>query len=214
MKLYDYFRSSACYRVRIGLQLKGLDYDAVSVHLVRDGGEQLKPDYREINPTGLVPVLKDGGATLTQSMAILEYLDETHTTSPLLPADAAGRARVRSLALMIACDIHPLDNLRVLRYLVKQAGLTEDAKNAWYAHWVQEGFTALEAHLAASADTGRFCHGDTPTLADCFLVPQVFNAVRFCIDITPYPTIARIDEACRALPAFQAAHPSQQPDAE
>ena len=214
MKLYDYFRSSACYRVRIGLQLKGLDYDAVSVHLVRDGGEQLKPDYREINPTGLVPVLKDGGATLTQSMAILEYLDETHTTSPLLPADAAGRARVRSLALMIACDIHPLDNLRVLRYLVKQAGLTEDAKNAWYAHWVQEGFTALEAHLAASADTGRFCHGDTPTLADCFLVPQVFNAVRFGIDITPYPTIARIDEACRALPAFQAAHPSQQPDAE
>lgn len=214
MKLYDYFRSSACYRVRIGLQLKGLDYDAVSVHLVRDGGEQLKPGYREINPTGLVPVLKDGGATITQSMAILEYLDETHTTSPLLPADAAGRARVRSLALMIACDIHPLDNLRVLRYLVKQAGLTEDAKNAWYAHWVQEGFTALEAHLAASADTGRFCHGDTPTLADCFLVPQVFNAVRFGIDITPYPTIARIDEACRALPAFQAAHPSQQPDAE
>ena len=214
MKLYDYFRSSASYRVRIGLQLKGLAYDAVSVHLVRDGGEQLKPGYRAINPTGLVPVLKDGDATITQSMAILEYLDETHAASPLMPANALGRARVRSLALMIACDIHPLNNLRVLRYLVKDAGLTEDAKNAWYVHWVQEGLAALEAHLAASDDTGRFCHGETPTLADCFLVPQVFNAVRFGMDITPYPTIVRIDEACRALPAFQAAHPSQQPGAE
>ncbi len=214
MKLYDYFRSSASYRVRIGLHLKGLAYESVPVHLVRDGGEQLKADYRAVNPSALVPSLHDDGATITQSLAILEYLDEMHPIAPLLPRDALGRARVRSLALTIACDIHPLNNLRVLKYLVKQAGLTEEAKNAWYVHWVQEGFAALEAHLAGSPDTGRFCHGDTPTLADCLLVPQVFNAVRFNIDMTPYPAIMRIDAACRALPAFMAAHPSQQADAE
>ena len=214
MKLYDYFRSSAAYRVRIGLRLKGLEYESVSVHLIRDGGEQLQDGYRAINPSALVPALAVDGATITQSLAILEYLDEMHPLAPLLPRDAQGRARVRSLALMIACDIHPLNNLRVLRYLVKEAGLSEDAKNAWYVHWVQEGFAALEAHLAGSSDTGRFCHGDTPTLADCVLVPQVFNAVRFNIDLAPYPTIARIDAACRALPAFVAAHPSQQSDAE
>jgi maleylpyruvate isomerase len=214
MKLYDYFRSSASYRVRIGLKLKGLEYTSVPVHLLRDGGEQLKEDYRAINPSAAVPALVDGDATITQSLAILEYLDEVHPMVPLLPRDALGRARVRSLALAIACDIHPVNNLRILRYLVKQAGLTEDAKNAWYVHWVQEGFAALEAHLAGSADTGRFCHGDTPTLADCFLVPQVFNAARFNIDMTPYPTVARIDAACRELPAFVAAHPSAQPDAE
>lgn len=214
MKLYDYFRSSAAYRVRIGLRLKGLEYESVPVHLIRDGGEQLQDAYRAINPSALVPALAVDGATITQSLAILEYLDEMHPLAPLLPRDAQGRARVRSLALMIACDIHPLNNLRVLRYLVKEAGLSEDAKNAWYVHWVQEGFAALEAHLAGSSDTGRFCHGDTPTLADCVLVPQVFNAVRFNIDLAPYPTIARIDAACRALPAFVAAHPSQQSDAE
>ncbi len=214
MKLYDYFRSSAAYRVRIGLKMKGLDYESIPVHLVKDGGEQLKAPYRAINPSGLVPSLQDNGATITQSLAILEYLDEVHPVAPLLPRDALGRARVRSLALAIACDIHPVNNLRVLRYLVKQAGLDEDAKNAWYVHWVQEGFSALEAQLAESGDTGRFCHGDTPTLADIVLVPQVFNAVRFNIDMAPYPTIARIDAACRALPAFAAAHPSQQADAE
>lgn len=214
MKLYDYFRSSAAYRVRIGLRLKGLEYESVPVHLIRGGGEQLQDAYRAINPSALVPALSEDGATITQSLAILEYLDEMHPIGPLLPRDAQGRARVRSLALMIACDIHPLNNLRVLRYLVKEAGLSEDAKNAWYVHWVQEGFAALEAHLAGSSDTGRFCHGDTPTLADCVLVPQVFNAVRFNIDLAPYPTIARIDAACRALPAFVAAHPSQQSDAE
>ena len=214
MKLYDYFRSSASYRVRIGLNLKGLEYESVPVHLVRDGGEQLKADYRAVNPSALVPSLQDDGATITQSLAILEYLDEMHPLVPLLPRDALGRARVRALALSIACDIHPLNNLRILKYLVKQAGLTEEAKNAWYVHWVQEGFAALEAHLAGSPDTGRFCHGDAPTLADCLLVPQVFNAVRFNIDMTPYPTIARIDATCRELPAFIAAHPSQQRDAE
>lgn len=214
MKLYDYFRSSASYRVRIGLKLKGLDYESVPVHLVRGGGEQLKAEYRAVNPSALVPSLQDDGATITQSLAILEYLDEMHPVMPLMPRDALGRARVRSLALAIACDIHPINNLRVLRYLVKEAGLSEEAKNAWYVHWVQEGFAALESTLANSPDTGRFCHGDTPTIADCLLVPQVFNAVRFNIDMTPYPTIARIDAVCRELPAFVAAHPSRQPDAE
>jgi maleylacetoacetate isomerase len=214
MKLYDYFRSSAAYRVRIGLHLKGLDYESIPVHLVRDGGEQLKPEYRAINPSALIPALQDDGATITQSLAILEYLDEAHPLMPLMPKDALGRARVRSLALAIACDIHPLNNLRVLRYLVKEAGLAEEAKTAWYVHWVREGFAALEAQLAASPATGRFCHGDTPTIADIVLVPQVFNASRFNIDMSAYPTIARIDEACRTLPAFEAAHPSRQPDAE
>ena len=214
MKLYDYFRSSASYRVRIALNLKGLPYEAVPVHLVRDGGEQLKADYRAINPSALVPALQDGDAVITQSLAILEYLDETHPMAPLLPRDALGRARVRSLSLMIACDIHPLDNLRVLRYLVKQAGLSDEAKNAWYVHWVQEGFTALEALLARSPDTGRFCHGDAPTMADCLLVPQVFNASRFGIDLAPYPTIVRIDAACQQISAFAEAHPTRQSDAE
>ena len=214
MKLYDYFRSSAAYRVRIGLNLKGLAYESLPVHLLRGGGEQLQPAYRAVNPSALVPALQAGEATITQSLAILEYLDEIHPLMPLMPRDALGRARVRSLALAIACEIHPLNNLRVLRYLVKQAGLTEEAKNAWYVHWVQEGFAALEAQLSASADTGRFCHGDTPTIADCVLVPQVFNAVRFNLDMAAYPTIARIDAACCELPAFEAAHPSRQPDAE
>ncbi len=214
MKLYDYFRSSAAYRVRIGLNLKGLDYEAIPVHLVRDGGEHLRSEYRAINPSAAVPALADGDAVITQSLAILEYLDEMHPLAPLLPRDALGRARVRSLALLVACDIHPLNNLRVLRYLVKQGGLDEDAKNAWYVHWVREGFAALEAHLAGSSDTGRFCHGDSPTIADCLLVPQVFNATRFKVDMTPYPTIARIDALCQTVPAFAAAHPARQADAE
>ena len=214
MKLYDYFRSSAAYRVRIGLHLKGLPYDSIPVHLVRDGGEQLKSKYRAVNPSALVPALQDGAAVITQSLAILEYLDAIHPTAPLMPRDALGRARVRALALTIACDIHPLNNLRVLRYLVKEGGLTDDAKSAWYVHWVQEGFGALEVLLAASGDMGRFCHGDTPTIADCMLVPQVFNASRFGIDLTEYPTIVRIDAACQAVPAFAAAHPSRQRDAE
>jgi maleylpyruvate isomerase len=214
MKLYDYFRSSAAYRVRIGLKLKGLDYESLPVHLLRDGGQQLTAEYRSVNPSAAVPTLQDDGATLTQSLAILEYLEEMHPLVPLMPRDALGRARVRQLALIVACDIHPINNLRILRYLVKQVGLTEEAKNAWYVHWVQEGFAALEAHLAGSTATGRFCHGDEPTIADCFLVPQVFNASRFNIDMAPYPTIARIDAACRELPAFIAAHPSAQPDAE
>ncbi len=214
MKLYTYFRSSAAYRVRIALNLKGVGYEAVPVHLLRNGGEQLAPEYLAINPSGLVPSLQDKGTTLTQSIAILEYLEEVHPQVALLPRDALGRARVRSLALMVACDIHPLTNLRVLRHLVHQVGLPEEAKTEWYVHWLREGMAAIEAHLANSPDTGRFCHGDTPTMADCCLVPQVFNARRFNVDLAPYPTIARIDAMCAALPAFAEAHPSRQPDAE
>jgi maleylpyruvate isomerase len=214
MKLYTYFRSSAAYRVRIALNLKGLPYEAVPVHLLRHGGEQQTADYRAINPSGLVPALREDGETLTQSIAIIEYLEETHPAVPLLPPDPLGRARVRELAQVIACDIHPLNNLRVLRYLVRTLGVSDEAKNEWYRHWVIEGFAALEAHLARSAGTGAFCHGDAPTLADCVLVPQVFNAQRFGIDLAAYPNIARIDASCASLPAFAAAHPSQQADAE
>lgn len=214
MKLYTYFRSSAAYRVRIALELKGLAYEAVPVHLLKDGGLQRQDAYRAINPSALVPALQDEDRILTQSLAIIEYLDETHPQPALMPADAAGRARVRSLALMVACDIHPLGNLRVLKYLKHDLGVSEDAKMAWLHHWIGEGLQALEAHLARARETGRFCHGEQPTLADCCLVPQVFNALRFNIDLARYPTIARIDAACRELPAFIAASPSEQPDAE
>jgi maleylpyruvate isomerase len=214
MKLYTYFRSSAAYRVRIALNLKSLPYEAVPVHLVKHGGEQLTATYRAINPSALVPSLQDDGATITQSMAILEYLEETHPAVPLLPSTPLARARVRELAQMVACDIHPVNNLRILRYLVRTLGIGDEAKNEWYRHWVQEGFGALEAQLARDPAPGRFCHGDTPTIADCFLVPQVYNASRFDIDMAPYPRIAAIDAACAQLPAFQAAHPAQQPDIE
>ena len=213
MRLYTYFRSSAAYRVRIALGLKGLAYEAVPVHLLRHGGEQRQAPYLAINPAGLVPALDDDGL-LTQSMAIIEYLDETHPQVPLLPADARGRARVRALAQMVACDIHPIGNLRVLRYLAHTLGVADDARQAWSQHWIAEGFAAIEALLASSPDTGRFCHGDTPTLADCCLVPQVFNARRFGVDLTAYPTIAAIDAACAALDAFAAAHPANQADAD
>ncbi|NML59577.1 maleylacetoacetate isomerase [Massilia sp. RP-1-19] len=215
MKLYTYFRSSAAYRVRIALNLKGLAYEAVPVHLLRSGGEQLQPAYRAVNPAAMIPSLEiDDGATLTQSMAIIEYLDETHPAVPLMPADPLGRARVRALALTVACDIHPLGNLRVLKYLVHELTVDDEAKAAWSRHWISEGFTALEAMLAGSPATGRFCHGDTPTLADCCLVPQVFNALRFEVDMTRFPTIARIHAACGERAGFAAAHPSKQPDAE
>lgn len=214
MKLYSYFRSSAAYRVRIALNLKGLAYEAIPVHLLKDGGEQLSAKYRQINPSGLVPALQDERGTLTQSMAILEYLEETHPEVPLLPPDPLGRARVRELCQIVACDIHPLNNLRVLRYLVRTFGISEEAKNDWYRHWVSDGLAALEGHLARDPGAADFCHGETPTLADCFLVPQVFNAQRFNIDLAPYPNVARINANCVQLPAFAHAHPSQQPDAE
>lgn len=214
MKLYTYFRSSAAYRVRIALKLKGLDYEAVPVHLLKDGGEQLSANYRKINPSALVPALQDERGTLTQSMAILEYLEETHPDVPLLPPDPLGRARVRELCQIVACDIHPLNNLRVLRYLVHTLNISEEAKTEWYRHWVRDGLAALEGHLARDPGAADFCHGETPTLADCFLVPQVFNAQRFNIDLSPYPNVARINANCTQLPAFAHAHPSQQPDAE
>jgi maleylpyruvate isomerase len=214
MKLYTYFRSSAAYRVRIALNLKGLNYDAVPVHLLKDGGQQRQEEYRQINPSGLVPAFQDDRITLTQSMAIIEYLDERFPAVPLMPHDLAGRARVRELASIIACDIHPLNNLRVLRHLVHELKLDEEQKNAWIRHWIREGLASLEAHLARDPAAGPFCHGGAPTMADCFLVPQVFNAQRFEIDIAAYPNINRIYGLCIDLPAFVAAHPSKQPDAE
>ena len=214
MRLYTYFRSSAAYRVRIALNLKELDYDAIPVHLLRDGGEQLQEEYRAINPSGLVPSFQDDFITLTQSMAILEYLEDEFPKIPLLPKDAAGRARVRELAQIVACDIHPVNNLRVLRYLVKDMGLSEEVKTEWYRHWLVNGLDVLEKHLARDPSAGPLCHGYNPTIADCFLVPQVFNALRHGIDMAPYPNIRRINEACATLPAFVAAHPSKQPDAE
>jgi maleylpyruvate isomerase len=214
LQLYTYFRSSAAYRVRIALHLKGLAYQSMPVHLLRDGGEQLRDDYRALNPAALVPTLKDGDLVLTQSLAILEYLEETRPEVPLLPADAVSRARVRALALTIACDIHPVNNLRVLKYLSDTLEVDGEARVAWYRHWIELGLGTLEQLLTAAAGTGRFCHGDAPGLADCCLVPQVFNANRFQVDMAPYPTVQRIAEECARLDAFIAAHPDQQPDAE
>ncbi|WP_010626133.1 maleylacetoacetate isomerase [Halomonas sp. KM-1] len=211
-KLYGYFRSSAAYRVRIALNLKGLDYAQVPVNLVK--GEQRDEANLARNPQGLVPILEtDEGVQLSQSLAICEYLEERHPEPALLPADPEGRARVRSLAQLVACEIHPLNNLKVLKYLVHELKLDEAAKLAWYRHWIAEGFTALEARLAGEPATGEFCHGDSPTLADLCLVPQVFNAERFECDLSAYPTIYRIAERCRAMEAFAKAAPGAQPDA-
>ncbi len=214
MKLFGFFRSSASYRVRIALNLKGLDCDFESVHLRRGGGEQYQPGFLDVNPQALVPALVDDEAVLTQSLAIIEYLDETHPEPPLLPDTAVARARVRAVAQAIACDIHPLNNLRVLQYLVKDLGHGADERDRWYRHWVEKGFAALEVALASHPATGRFCHGDQAGLADCFLVPQVYNAERFDVDISAFPTIDRINTACLALPAFEKATPENQPDAE
>ncbi|MRW85719.1 maleylacetoacetate isomerase [Pseudoduganella sp. FT26W] len=214
MKLYTYFRSSAAYRVRIALNLKGIGYDAVPVHLLRNGGEQLSDAYRAVNPAMLLPALEDDGNVIGQSLAIIEYLEETQPQAPLLPADPASRARVRALALTVAADTHPLGNLRVLKYLTGELKVTDDVKLAWQQHWLRTGLSALEALLAGDPRSGRYSHGDTPTLADCCLVPQVFSALRFGVDMAPYPTVMRIHAACAELPAFQQAHPAQQPDAE
>jgi len=213
MKLYGYFRSSAAFRVRIGLALKGLAYDNAFIHLRK--GEQARPDYLGLNPQGLVPSLQDGPHMLTQSLAILEYLEETHPQPPFLPAAPPDRARVRAIAQAIACDIHPLNNLRVLLYLDKPLGQPPGAREEWQRHWIAAGFAAIEAMLA-DRRTGRFCHGDAPGLADICLVPQVFNARRPGVDtpLAPYPRLMRIFEACMALPAFAGADPAKQPDAE
>ncbi|HZQ63444.1 MAG TPA: maleylacetoacetate isomerase [Casimicrobiaceae bacterium] len=213
MKLYDYFRSSAAYRVRIALALKGVEVEREFVHLRRN--VQRSEQYLSVNPQGLVPALvTDEGFVLTQSLAIVDWLDEAFPQPPLLPPDPAARARVRAIALSIACDIHPLDNLRVLRYLTGTLGLSDAQRDGWYRYWIDVGFEPLERQLATDRATGRFCHGDVPTLADVCLVPQLANARRMNIDLAPYPTLTRIGEACNELPAFAAAAPERQPDAE
>ncbi|MGA7780320.1 MAG: maleylacetoacetate isomerase [Paraburkholderia sp.] len=214
MKLYSYFRSSAAYRVRIALNLKNLPYEYAPVHLLRDGGEQLKPAYRRLNPDAILPTLVDDGHVLQQSLAIIEYLEETHPEPPLLPKAPADRAYVRSVALQVACEIHPVNNLRVLKYLKHTLGVADEAKDAWYRHWIESGFTTLEEHLAGDSRTGAFCFGDTPTMADVCLVPQVFNAQRFKIDVTRFPTIQRIHDQASQLDAFARAAPGVQPDTE
>jgi maleylacetoacetate isomerase len=212
MKLYGYFRSSAAFRVRIALNLKRLDYESAFIHLRR--GDQRQPGFLEVNPQGLVPALEIDGQMLIQSLPIIEYLDERHPEPPLLPGDAAGRARVRALAAIVACDIHPINNLRVLRYLQRPLGHDEAAISTWYNHWIDIGFGAFEELLVSDPHTGVFCHGDVPGLADIALVPQVFNAGRYSLDLAPYPTIVRIYESCMKLEAFAAARPERQADQE
>ena len=210
--LHGYFRSSAAYRTRIALNLKGIAYDQRSYHLRK--GEQYGAAFLKLNPVGLVPVLEIDGGLIAQSVAIIEYLDETHPQPALLPREPLQRARVRALALSIACDIHPINNTRVVGYLEKQLGLDQAARDTWTRHWIDTGFRALEQQLSTSKDTGKFCHGDRPGLADICLVPQVANAGRVNTDMKPYPTINRIVAACLALPEFQKAQPQNQPDAE
>ncbi|MDE2613972.1 MAG: maleylacetoacetate isomerase [Burkholderiales bacterium] len=210
MQLYNYWRSSASYRVRIALALKGLAYEYTPVHLAKN--EQQRADYAALSSTRLVPLLRDGEHLVGQSLAIVEYLDETHPEPPLLPRDAAGRARVRALAYDVACEIHPLNNLRVLRYLVHELKVSEDDKNRWYRHWVETGLEAVERELAAAPAT--YCHGERPTLADCALVPQIFNARRFDCRTDQLPHVMRVFDACMRLDAFERTRPEACPDAE
>jgi maleylacetoacetate isomerase/maleylpyruvate isomerase len=211
MKLYTYFRSSAAFRVRIALNLKGLAYETTFVHLAK--GEHRGPVYGAVNPQALLPTLEDGGHLLTQSLAILEYLEETHPAPPLLPKDPYERARVRSLAMLVACEIHPVNNLRVLQHLKRALGQNEEQVNTWYRHWIADGLSKLEADLMRPG-TGTYSHGNLPTIADCCLVPQVFNAQRYQCDTTAYPTVMRVFAACIRLEAFDRAQPANQPDAE
>ena len=213
MKLYSYWRSSAAYRVRIALNLKDLEYDLIPTHLIRGGGEHRQPDYLALNPQGLVPVLDHDGVVLTQSLAIIEYLDEVFPNPPLLPAEAGDRAKVRAIAQLIACEMHPLNNLRVLQYLRQELQQDKDAVDEWYRHWVAVGFEALEKFVGDHGDAGH-CFGDRVTLADVCLVPQVFNARRFECDITPYPELLRVAENLEKQEAFVKAAPQNQPDAE
>jgi maleylacetoacetate isomerase len=212
IRLHGYYRSSAAFRVRAALALKGIEFELVPHHLRK--GEQRDPGYMQLQPQGLVPALEIDGHVLIQSMAIIEYLDATRPEPPLLPPDEVGRARVRAIAEVVACDIHPIDNLRVLKRLRQELGQDEAQVGDWYNHWIALGFEALETLLAESPDTGRFCHGDAPGLADLCLVPQVVNSRNFKLDLTPYPTIRRIFDACLELPAFERAMPVNQPDAE
>jgi maleylacetoacetate isomerase len=214
LKLYTYWRSSAAFRVRIALNLKGLAWESVPRHLLRDGGEQRRADYLALNPQGLVPALDHDGTLVTQSFAICEYLEEIQPEPRLLPGDAAARAQIRAMALAVACDIHPLNNLRVLRYLRGELRQEDDAVNRWARHWITQGFEALEELIARNSVDGLHCHGAAVTLADVFLLPQVFNARRVELDLGPYPRIRTIAAHLEALPAFAAARPERQPDAE
>ncbi len=216
MKLFGYFRSSASYRVRIALNLKGIGYEQASVHLLRNGGEQFSDEYKQLNPESLVPAMVDGEGTaaMSQSLAMLEYLEEAYPQKPLLPTDAHDRAYVRALALAIACDIHPVNNLRILKYLSANLGVSDEQKNAWYQHWCAIGFAGLEQRLAHDSRRGLFCFGDQPGFADCVLIPQIFNAQRFNCDMSPYPTLMAINQHCLELPEFISASPANQPDAE
>ena len=213
MDLYSYFRSSAAYRVRIALNLKDLPVNIIPIHLIKDGGQQLSPAYRSLNPDGLIPALVDNGAVVHQSLAIIEYLEEIHPTPALLPATPLDRAYVRALALQIACDVHPLNNMRVLKYL-KRLNIDDEARDTWYRHWIELGFAAMEIRLANDARTGDFAFGNTPTIADICIVPQVFNAKRFSVDMEPFPIISRISDNALQLAAFTNAAPAAQPDAE
>jgi maleylpyruvate isomerase len=214
MKLYNFFRSSASYRVRIALNLKGLDYEQAPIHLRRGGGEQLDRAYRAINPQALVPALEDDGRILTQSLAIIEYLEERYPKPLLLPSDAAERAVVRSMALLIACEVHPIQNLRVLNHLKSDHKQSDDDTIRWARHWINLGFSALEQMIISVTKQGDFCFGKTPTMADICLVPQLGNARRFGVDLSAYPKLLAIEAACMSLPAFADAAPENQPDAE
>ena len=212
MRLYTYFRSSAAFRVRIALNLKGLAYQPVFVHLAK--GEHRQREYGEVNPQALLPTLElDDGTRLAQSLAIMEWLEEKHPSPSLMPKEPLARVRVRSLSYLIACEIHPLNNLRVLQHLKRALGQTQEQIDAWYRHWIVDGLAKFEADLA-HGQTGKFCHGDSPTMADCCLVPQIFNAKRYNSDLTPYPLTMRVFDACMKLEAFDLAQPSKQPDAE
>lgn len=213
LRLYGYWRSSAAYRVRIALNIKRLNYETVPVHLLRDGGEQHAAQFRDINPQQLVPALAHGHRMMQQSMAIIEYLDETWPDPPLLPAVARDRARARALAQAIACDIHPLTNLRVLQYFENTWNVPMPEREEWVRHWIREGFAAIEAMLVEHPSTGTFCDSERPGLADCCLIPQTYTARRFGVEVADYPTIRRIHDACMLLPAFDAARPENQPDA-
>jgi maleylpyruvate isomerase len=212
MKLHGYFRSSASFRVRIALNLKGLAFDTAAVHIAK--GVHREPAYSALNPQALVPALEEAGALFTQSLAIMEYLEETHPQPPLLPKDPLARARVRSLSMLIACEIHPVNNTRVLQHLKRALGQNEEQVNAWYRHWIADGLTKFEADLLRAPGPGRFCHGDAPGMADCCLVPQIFNAQRYQCDTTPYPATMRVFAECMKIEAFDRAQPSKQPDAE
>jgi maleylpyruvate isomerase len=214
MKLYTFFRSSASYRVRIALNLKNIPYDQASIHLRRGGGEQLSTAYKMINPQALVPALEDNGRILTQSLAIIEYLEEKYPKPPILPPDPADKAIVRSMAMVIACEVHPIQNLRVLNYVKATYNQTDAQVNQWAQHWIDLGLSALEQMIVAQPKRGKFCFGDIPTLADVCLVPQLGNARRYGCDPASYPTISEIEKNCLALPAFANAAPEQQPDAE